>query len=1245
MQFIKNGPEVPDELLNVHEKGEVVFFCGAGVSFNADLPSFKGLVCQLYTNLKTQKTNSEKLSFDRKEYDTTLHLLEQRYLNGRSKIINSINSILNPNLTKKNATTMHQALLELSETRDNSIHLVTTNFDHIFEKIKSESIVSYLAPCLPIPKNNYWNGIVYLHGQIKKEGQQSFNNTLVFTSGDFGSAYLTERWASRFVSELFKNYTVCFVGYSVSDPTIRYMLDALAAERSRGEVIHKSYIFDGYIEGKEEKKREEWESKQINPILYKIIDEEDHSLLIETFKEWADLYKQDTYGKEYIVKRNAILEPTASTKQDNFISRVLWSIADETGKPAKVFSHLQPIPSLKWLYIFNEQKQFLPSLIRAKEKEKQYTIFNRPSGELMPPITLFNTKSSYFGYDKITKEIIKWLLKHIYNPELLLYLSKNGLELNNQLRKEITKTIKEHQEKENNKEYSFLSDLACKKDHHFREMMRRIWIAWLGNNKITKCEFEDSINWFKNVEIFGLTANQKKELIHLLYPKLVITESLFGKINKSRNGDDLIDYLDFSVVLNDSYFSSILLQEDKKREQILPFIFTEIQFLLDATMDLMREIGKANKFHDDSVFAMPSIQLHEQNKRLSSWTYLIELLRDSWGEILKEDKKKAKFIAENWYSKPYAVYKRLALYAASISNVISNSKWITWLLNDKKYLLWSISTRREVLRLFVLRGNDLTPKQKSKLEQEIIKGNRVIPYSDSDQKDNEYCIWLRLMKLKESGITLGIEANDKLKNLSNKHDKWKISKNEKEEFAVWMSGTGDSDFEVDNIKKILPRDDKSLFDWIRAREEKKDHPQQDDWEDLCKSDIYLACNVLYELFIENIYPVKYLKTILLVFKGKESSKGLLDKIIKILKGLPKDIFAKIIYEVIYFIQDKKNINDNDFNNLCERCIIIEDEFSEPQVSSSNLNVLDKAINTAIGRISEAILARIFNNLPNDDDGIPQDYKDLLKRLLTSKNNVYGLTVLTRYLIPLYRIDKNWTQKNILKYLNHNNKFQEIKLSCWAGYISSNRIYKPLVIEIKDPFYQLVYKHRERLDKKTKNTLISMFTFIVLFYEQIYQQEDLRVLFNCFNNEELFIVLNEIEKILNLEKNKDLFWNDTVEPFWEKYWPKDKKKKSSSYSETLIKIITQLDKNYDDSISCFIDWLSPMEFPAFSLKLLIDSNNLCRNHPQISLNLMNQIISENSKFISKLRDCLKIISSSSYDLSENDLFLKLRSYLD
>jgi len=33
MQFVGHGPDIPDALLQAHEEGRVVFFCGAGISY------------------------------------------------------------------------------------------------------------------------------------------------------------------------------------------------------------------------------------------------------------------------------------------------------------------------------------------------------------------------------------------------------------------------------------------------------------------------------------------------------------------------------------------------------------------------------------------------------------------------------------------------------------------------------------------------------------------------------------------------------------------------------------------------------------------------------------------------------------------------------------------------------------------------------------------------------------------------------------------------------------------------------------------------------------------------------------------------------------------------------------------------------------------------------------------------------------------------------------------------------------
>lgn len=218
MQFVPNGPNIPNALLQAHEEGRVVFLCGAGISYPAGLPDFQGLVNEIYRIVGTIPDPIEQDAYTRGQYDATLDLLEHRLPGQRLDVRTALMQVLKPKFSRKGATDTHAALLQLARSHDGSLRLVTTNFDRIFHRLTSRArpaITEYPAPLFPIPKNSRWNGLVYLHGLLPEHPEESALNRLVLSSGDFGLAYLTERWAARFVSELFRNYVVCFVGYSI----------------------------------------------------------------------------------------------------------------------------------------------------------------------------------------------------------------------------------------------------------------------------------------------------------------------------------------------------------------------------------------------------------------------------------------------------------------------------------------------------------------------------------------------------------------------------------------------------------------------------------------------------------------------------------------------------------------------------------------------------------------------------------------------------------------------------------------------------------------------------------------------------------------------------------------------------------------------------------------------------------------------------------------------------------------------
>lgn len=450
MQFVKNGPDIPEHLLQAHEDGRVVFFCGAGISYPARLPGFYGLVESLYSEVGDVPSQIERTAIDSGQYDTAIGLLEGRLRGGREQVRQHLPKILNPDLTARRATATHKALLTLGRTRDDRYRLITTNFDRLFEIVKKREKLKfkqYEAPLLPVPKKR-WDGLVYLHGLLPDAPTTNDLDQLVLSSGDFGLAYLTERWAARFASDLFRNYTVCFIGYSINDPVLRYMLDALAADRLLGESSPPMYAFGSYGRGKESERANEWRAKNVTPILYR--ETKTHHYLHQTLRVWADIYRDGISGKERIVVQYAATMPVNSTKEDDFVGRMLWALTDHTAVPAKRFADLDPAPLLDWLEPLSERRFVHGDLNRFgivpnlhEDGKLAFSLLLRPTPYTHAPwMVLVNDGFVAGSWDRVHFQLARWLLRHLNRPELILWVSKHGGKLHPHFARMISQSLK-----------------------------------------------------------------------------------------------------------------------------------------------------------------------------------------------------------------------------------------------------------------------------------------------------------------------------------------------------------------------------------------------------------------------------------------------------------------------------------------------------------------------------------------------------------------------------------------------------------------------------------------------------------------------------------------------------------------------------------------------------------------------------------------------------------------------------------
>jgi len=203
-------------ILDALRDHRLVIFAGAGVSVGppSNLASFWKLTCDIAQG--TGLDPSEPL-------DRFLGQLHHRNVD----VHDCAAQLLSPEGSAPNA--LHHDLLRLFRTSDH-VRLVTTNFDLHFETAARDLFGRdpdiYRAPALPLGYD--FSGIVHIHGSLPRARE------LVLTDTDFGRAYLTEGWARRFLVDVFRCYTVLFVGYSHKDVVMNYLARALPADRIAG---------------------------------------------------------------------------------------------------------------------------------------------------------------------------------------------------------------------------------------------------------------------------------------------------------------------------------------------------------------------------------------------------------------------------------------------------------------------------------------------------------------------------------------------------------------------------------------------------------------------------------------------------------------------------------------------------------------------------------------------------------------------------------------------------------------------------------------------------------------------------------------------------------------------------------------------------------------------------------------------------------------------------------------------------
>jgi hypothetical protein len=1205
MRFINDGPDIPDRLIQAHEDGNVVFFCGAGVSYPAGLPLFGQLVTLIYERIGETMTPAETQAFNNSQFDTTIQLLERRV---ESKLVrDAIAVILTATNPSRAAIATHRALLGLATDSQDRTRLVTTNVDRLFLRADRKKR-AYVAPHLPIPKRSAWNGVAYLHGLLPSAGDDDPFNRMILSSGDFGLAYLIERWASRFVSELFRSFVVCFVGYSVDDPVLRYMVDALWADRRVGEAEVPVFAFASHSQGGELEAKESWAAKGIVPIQY--VDTNRHERLHKTLQRWSRVYADGLNGKQAIVARDARGVPSR-IQGDGQVGRVLWGLSDTTGMSAKVFAEL-PAP-IEWLaelrqrdFEWGDLPRFGVPAEPAPKDPVKFSFVARPSspfaGVYHKLIYRDQARDTYPVLDGPMFHLAAWIAEnYLDTAEVVNWIAQDGPALHPTFRGFILRQLRK-------------GSLPA--------FLVPFWqVVSSGRTRGSVREWLP--DWLALLKQYGATLSLRTELRSLLQPLAHFSPSRRALFAIDRTATPqgppsrLPEIVHSEVVLRGGDHPEIWIREAAKLPvwaELQDSMIGEFGDLLNEAFDLLYELGEITRDSDFSYIGRPSIGTSRQTPGGPAWDVLVDLCRDSMTSVYKTDPAKARSEIGRWRKRPYPVFRRLVFLMAATTDVLSVRESVQLLREDGGWWLWSAETKTEALRLIERLAVRARGVDSRAVGQLIVRGpprSRFRPDIEASYLKRVLAgeVILRLKTFKAAGARLAPVAAQKLQKLLRDYPMFAENRQAAVRGVTWVGGGSVNDFRQ---IATLTRERATLVSELRNRPSGQFF-YEDDWRDICEKDLPLAIGALTDLAAGDVWAAEVWSDALHVWAQDGNVAQAWGLVTPLLQGMPREPFDKVLHGVGYLLRSAGktvSFNDNQFFILLGR--VVDAQSSSAWEATDD--VVGKAINDAVGQAIQGAFDLWYRTKPSLGAGLtPAPLQDLFTRIAAAPPGALlsGLAMIASNLNSLFLVDNDWSRAHLLPAFDWT-AGEERARAAWEGYLWNPRLARELFAALKAGFIATA-AHYNQLTKHAEQ-YVGLLIWTALEYPDLLSIAELRGALHLVPAKGLSSGVQVLATALEGAGDRaSELWQSRVKPILIGAWPKSVNRKTAEQSTWFGQLCAAAGAGYPDAVATILPLASETRNNVVAFQTILQKE-LGKKCPADTLKLLRRLVDTAETFV-------------------------------
>jgi hypothetical protein len=576
------------------------------------------------------------------------------------------------------------------------------------------------------------------------------------------------------------------------------------------------------------------------------------------------------------------------------------------------------------------------------------------------------------------QQLAQWLLRHLLDPALLLWVVKHGGHLHDEFRWLVERRLEELNTASapGNKISSNPTALGSRAVMPSL-LMRTLWRMMLTGRVYASRREHGLHAWVVQFKRDGLTPSLRIMLRELLAPRVRLREPMRWTEHEpvdTAAPARLKDLVDWEIVLVSEHADALLgdrLVTDLWRS-ILPRLLPDFTTLLRDALDLMSELGGASRTSDLSYLHQPSITPHQQNRRFHEWTFLIELVREAWVAAASDDAESAHIVASGWQEVHYPIFRRLALFAGTHAVAVPASVALGWLLADQRWWLWSVESQREAMRLIVSLAPRLDAAQLFELEAAILLGPPRTMFSADVEPERwgglvDRSVWLRLEKLVAGGAKLSSSAESALNTILSRHPAWSLAETDRDEFPTWMESgwVGDRDPWLAYV--ATPRLRSQLRDYL-VNNAVLDVSKQDDWAQRCRDSFQATTYALCHLTKSGLWPLSRWRDALQAWSDDRLHALSWRWMAPVLAQAPRAVLGELAQGVSWWLRAIAKTfvsHEATFFDLCSR-ILAGDEALRPDTDDP----VGQAINHPVGHVTDALLRWWYRRDPEDEQGLP-----------------------------------------------------------------------------------------------------------------------------------------------------------------------------------------------------------------------------------------------------------------------------------